>query len=290
MFKKIADILRPIDRLIIGYQLLMLMMALIFRANIAGWGLAAFRHGTVLLGVIGLRLAAERFGNKFTRLASDWYPIATLPLAYRWAGDFVHAIFPWNIDGLLNGIDTWLLGASPANLLQHFCSPWFSDLMQLSYCSFYALIAASCLTLYLAGKRREFGNLTLAIIISLYGTYLLFMFLPAHSPRFEFASLFRLNGGWLTKLISAWLKGAAYCGGAFPSGHAAASVAICAFMWRYIKYGAFPFFLVTLLLLLSTIYGGYHYLVDILAGFIHGILASWAAVSWNRNYMLSGNE
>lgn len=54
---------------------------------------------------------------------------------------------------MLSGFDSWLLGTVPARLLQGISWPWFTDLMQISYCFFFLLIAASSLTLYLTGKK-----------------------------------------------------------------------------------------------------------------------------------------
>lgn len=267
------------DRVVAGYQLLMVASPLALRSNIPGWELVAVRHVLALAAVLVLGWWVIRFGGRLAILAYDWYPVVTLPLAYRWAGDFIHALFPWRLDGYLYRFDAWLLGTAPAALLSKMSAPWFADLMQLSYCSFFLLIAASCLKLYLAGRRAEFGQLTLAIILSLYVTYLL-MVLPAHSPRFEYPC--PASGGALARLIGGWLNRVAYCGGAFPSGHAAATLAICLLMWRSAGWRSWPFLAQASLLLLSTLYGGYHYLADVLAGLVIGAAATAGSTAWCR--------
>ena len=266
--------------MIVGYQLLMIASSLLLRGNIPVWKLAVVRHALALSVILGLAWWVNKFGGRLARLARDWYSVVTLPLAYRWAGDFVHALFPWCLDGYLYRFDAWLLGAAPAALLSKISTPWFTDLMQLSYCSFFLLISASCLKLYSGGRRAEFGQLTLAIVLSLYATYLLFMLLPAHSPRFEYPS--PAGGGPLARLIGGWLNQAAYCGGAFPSGHAAATLAICLLMWRSAGWRSWPFLVPAALILLSTLYGGYHYLADVLAGLMVGATATAGSVIWSR--------
>lgn len=266
--------------MVAGYQLMMIASSLLLRGNIPGWELAAVRHTLALSAVLGLAWWVDKFGGRLALLAHDWYPVVTLPLAYRWAGYFVHALFPWSLDGCLYRFDAWLLGAAPAALLSKISAPWFADLMQLSYCSFFLLIAASCLKLYLAGRRAEFGQLTLAIVLSLYTTYLLFMLLPAHSPRFAYPG--PASGGPLARLIGGWLNRAAYCGGAFPSGHAAATLAICLLMWRSVGWRSWPFLVPAAMLLLSTLYGGYHYLADMLAGLMVGATATAGSIIWSR--------
>ncbi len=281
---KFIKIFRPVDWFIAGYEFLMVLSALVFHHNISAYQVVALRHTAALAAIIILRYLTVRFPGRILAIASDWYPIATLPVTYHWAGDFIHAIFAWNLDGLLNQFDVWLIGDDPVRILQRGASVRFTDLMQLSYCSFFVMIFSSSLILYLKKLLRAFANLRLGIIAALYGTYLWFMLLPAHSPRFEVWRYLKLNGGWVTHQISAFISGTAYCGGAFPSGHAAGSLVICIFMVRYIKWWSLPFIITTVLLLLSTLFGAYHYLVDILAGFIHGGFAILLAVWWNRTW------
>lgn len=285
--KSLGKILRPVDCFIAGYELLMVLTAAVFKGNIHNYHIVGLRHGAVIMLLIGLRWLAVNHPNKYLTVISDWYPIVTLPLTYRWAGDFVHAVFAWKLDFLLNRFDVWLLGEDPVRILQRQASVQLTDLMQLSYCSFFVMIFASSFILYRQKRFREFDNLRLGIITALYGTYLWFMLLPAHSPRFEVWRHLKLNGGWLTHQISAFITSTAYCGGAFPSGHAAASLIICIFMSRYLKWWSLPFIIATILLLLSTLFGGYHYLADILAGFAHGAMWTYLAVTWNRRHYLN---
>ncbi len=285
MAKLLVDKIRPVDWVIAGYHLMMAVSAIALRDNITGWRLVAARHGLVSAAVLGMTMGVASQRSRLARLAYYWYPVVTLPLAYSWAGDFVHALFPWRLDAYLHRFDVWLLGTTSAELVNRISLLWFADLMQLSYCSFFLLIAASCLWLYLSGRRAEFEQLTLAIILTLYATYLMFMLLPAHSPRFEYP--YSTGGGSVALMIRGWLESAAYCGGAFPSGHAAATLAICLLMWRYVQWRSWPFLVLASLLLLSTLYGGYHYLADVLFGLALGAMAAAGALAWDRRHQRS---
>ncbi len=262
----------------------MILTAVVFNHNISNPQIVALRHASALSAIIILRWLTKKYPNKLLTIISDWYPIVTLPLTYRWAESFVHAVFAWKLDSVLSRFDIWLLGEDPVRILQRGASVRFTDLMQLSYCTFFVMIFGSGLSLYCKKRFREFANLRLGFVVALYGTYLWFMLLPAHSPRFEIWRHLKLNGGWLTHQISAFITSTAYCGGAFPSGHAAGSLIICIFMVRYLKWWSLPFIITTILLLLSTLFGAYHYLADILAGFIHGGFAIILAVWWNKTW------
>lgn len=288
MRMKLVAMLRPVDWLVGGYQLMMVLMALAFRGNLDNWILISIRHLLALAVVISIRGLALKYPKRWLQVIADWYLGLTLPLAYTWAGDFVHALFPWKIDRTLHAIDLWLFGVDPTSFLQGFARPWLTDLMQLSYCSFFLIIFSGYLILYLKGNRRHCQNFEMVVLTGLYGTYIWFTLLPAHSPRFITCPELMLQGGWITEAINRFLADNAYAGGAFPSGHSAVSISICVFIWRYARPWA-PFFIVTTaLLLVSTVYGGYHYVIDLIAGLAHGGLASLVAVLWNREWRRRG--
>ncbi len=289
MIKLGYKIFRPVDWLIVGFHVLMTLVSLSFRANIGDWQTAFWKYFFSTTAIILLRVINSRFDKSWLNFVSEWYPVLSLPWVYSGTKYFVHALFPWTIDGLLHRTDLILLRGDPTLFLRGLGSPWFTDLMQVSYCLFFALIFSSCLILYLKRERWQFENLQMIIITALYGTYIMFLLLPAHSPRFIYYRDLALNGGWITDNIRAFLDKAAYMGGAFPSGHAAASVAICAFMWRYARAWSPLFLAVTILLLLSTVYGGYHYVIDLLAGFAYGGISCIITLVWNRHWRRSIN-
>ncbi|HAD81720.1 MAG: hypothetical protein A2509_07160 [Candidatus Edwardsbacteria bacterium RIFOXYD12_FULL_50_11] len=289
MIKLGYKIFRPVDWLMVGFHLLMTLLTLIFRENIGDWRIAFWKYLFSTAAMILLRVINHRFDRPGLNFISEWYPILSLPWVYSGTKYFVHALFPWTIDGLLHRADLALLGGDPTLFLRSLGSPWFSDLMQASYCLFFGLIFFSCLILYLKKGRWQFENLQMIILTALYGTYLLFILLPAHSPRFIYYHGLPLSGGWVTEQVGIFIGKTAHRGGAFPSGHAAASVAICVFMWRYARLWAPLFIIITLLLLLSTVYGGYHYVADLLAGFAYGGISCLLAILWNRHWRKSLN-
>jgi membrane-associated phospholipid phosphatase len=277
-----CPVFRPVDLVIIGYQIVMSIVAIASFSHVDHAGHALVRHAVSAVGICALRVATVRWGGVFLKLLSDWYPILSLPFTYNSTGSYVHAIFPGTIDPVLYRLDAWLMGTEPARCLQSLQRPFLSDLLQLSYCSYFVIIFSSCLILFHQPQRRAFSNLRMAIVSILYGTYLSFMLLPAHGPRFVYREYFRLSGGWITQTVNTFISSAAFCGGAFPSGHAAVSLTVCALLYRYERRWFPVFAAITALLLASTVYGGYHYIVDLAAGAIFGAAVGWGAVSWNR--------
>jgi len=242
------------------------------------------------VSIITILIRAYTYGNpgKIGLLLSDWFPIVSLPLLYRWSGDFIHKLFAWRIDPLLLSVDTYILAALPKSLMPASYPFWFTDLMQLSYCSYFLIIAGGLLVFYCRSLTRDFADLRLGILFALYGTYILFMLLPAHSPRFEMINPFLNQGGWCSGVVSHFINRTSFCGGSFPSGHAAVSYLICKYIKKNARKWFWPFSIATVLLMVSTVYCGYHYLIDIIAGILWGTLALNLAIRCNLFWQMKG--
>jgi membrane-associated phospholipid phosphatase len=174
-------------------------------------------------------------------------------------------------------IDRFLIGTTPAVLLQPLVHPLLTDALSLCYGLFIPYFATSLIWYFLGElplARRFFAGL-----IGLYSIgFLGYLLVPARGPYLAFAGLFTvsLSGGWLTD-ANATLVG---IGGnkvdVFPSLHCAASAFILAFDHRHSR-GRFWLFLFPVLgLWISTVYLRYHYLVDLVAGFALAAVAARA--------------
>lgn len=64
--------------------------------------------------------------------------------------------------------------------------------------------------------------------------------------------------------------------GSFPSGHAAFFFALSAVIYFYNKKAGLVFFMASFFIVLSRIFVGLHYPLDILGGIIIGIFSAWA--------------
>ena len=97
----------------------------------------------------------------------------------------INRIFP-NLDHLFASWEQQLFGFQPALL---FCeampSKWFSELMMMSYSSYYPLIAVITL-FYLFCRQQEFERATFIIIGAFFIYYLIFDFLPVTGPQYYY--------------------------------------------------------------------------------------------------------
>jgi hypothetical protein len=204
----------------------------------------------------------------------EWYPLIVMTFLYKEVGPLVHAIFPDTLDALLTSTDERLFwGGGPALWRwQQACPPdrWVNEWFNLGYGFYYFLMPIGGLALWLNSTKTRFRTYMFALALTYYVHYLLFILLPAHSPRFYLAGLREpLPGYWFSDFVRFLVEGNAYPGGSFPSSHVAAAVVV---MMAYSALGRWriPVILFTLTLFAGTVWGRYHYVTDLAAGFFAG--------------------
>lgn len=184
----------------------------------------------------------------------------------------VPLINPHDIDDILINIDRYLfMGNDPTVLLESFTLPIFTELLGIAYVSYYLLPTSLMVLLYFKGKRAEFHAATAIILLSLYICYLGYYAFPAIGPRF---TLNHLQSVPLSGLVSyefirdTILKLEGVTRDCCPSGHTFVSMTAALLAYRYFK----PFFKTAFvwasIIVVSTVYLRYHYVIDVIAGFI----------------------
>ncbi len=227
--------------------------------------------------VLFLRFAA-RSSHPVVRFVRANYPLMVITFFYMEAGRLVHAIFPWTLDPWLWKMDNHLFGGGPAlwAAQQARVPPLaVTEFFHIGYSFFYFLMPLAAITLYFRGTVKKHRTFMFTLLLTYFTHYLLFILLPAHSPRLYDPALMEPLPGYLW---SDWLKMAlrdvAYPGGSFPSSHVAASV-ICFMAWKAFGKCQFPVLFMTLVMFAGTVYGRYHYVTDILTGLAVGLLLYW---------------
>ena len=193
-----------------------------------------------------------------------------------------------NFDPLFFELDRLLFfGYSPTRLLLEIKVWWFSEVMFFSYASFYV---AFCLMVALAFLKKDvqmLRQLVLGIlVIYIIGMALYYLF-PSIGPLFVSPDLYAhttnkyqgvLWGGHLAiQANPATFQAGPYLGvAAFPSLHGAHFLFLMLMAYRYTRPLAWIYVPWICLLYLSTIYLGWHYVVDLVAGAGMAYITYWA--------------
>ena len=179
-----------------------------------------------------------------------------------------------------------LFGGNPsATWAAHLPYVALSEALHLSYASYYLLVLLPPVVLYVRGARTEFARtefartlLALALVYAAcFSTYLLF---PVDGPRYLVGPAHAPDGPVRAFVLHLLAAGSSR-GTAFPSSHVAASVVATLCALRADRRLGIPIAILTTGLTLGTVYGGFHYGVDALAGLITGLSTfGISSVAW----------
>ncbi|HEU4390107.1 MAG TPA: phosphatase PAP2 family protein [Blastocatellia bacterium] len=274
--------LGPTDKVVAAYLACISAIAVISAPRVPLWPLFVVGHAAVV-AILGI--AAKKFGESSknpgettsrrpvvasaVQLARSWYPVVLVPLAYKELEYLVPRVHPRDLDWRLAAIDYRIFGVNPTVWLERVTFPAFTEIFQLAYISYYFLPLAVGVPLWLEGRYRQYHMLLFALVLCFFISYIGYMTVPAVGPRFILndQQSFALEGVFLYAPIRStldWAEGITR--DCFPSGHTAIAVLVLYYAWRF-RRGTFWILLpVGTLLIMSTVYLRYHYVIDVIAG------------------------
>jgi membrane-associated phospholipid phosphatase len=234
-----------------------------------GWLLAGILSYLIL--VISLRwLPSARLQPlAFFR---DAHPLLAIAPAYAIAGMINQSIFHRYFDDLVLGWDRAIFGGHPH---QYLARMWpsgpLSEVLHLSYWLYLGLVPALGFTLYFMRRHAAFRIVATTASATFFLCQFAFVLFPVRGPYYTFPPV-QAAGSVFPALVHATLDHGASVGTAFPSSHCAAAVVVAMLAWRYApRVLAAGITLITLGILVGTVYGGFHYAVDAIAGLLIGL-------------------
>ncbi len=227
---------------------------------------------SLLVLMIAVPYIQRAYPAEWLTRARELYTILIGGFIYFEHHYLVPIVNPHDIDELLINIDRYLfMGNDPTVLLESFTLPVFTELLGIAYVSYYLLPTSLMVLLYFKGKRLEFRAASAIILLSLYICYLGYYAFPAIGPRFTLNHLQSVHlSGLLTYefIRDTILHLEGVTRDCCPSGHTFVSITASLLAYRYFK----PFFKIAFvwasLIVVSTVYLRYHYVIDVIAGII----------------------
>ncbi len=208
-----------------------------------------------------------------------WSPLLIIPLCFTELHYLVHTVHPIDYDAELIAIDYRIFGVHPTVWLERFTWPWLTELLQVVYSTFYFLPIGLAVILLKNGEDEKFRFLIFQITYGFFLSYIGYFMVPAVGPRFTLDHLqtFPLEGLWLTAAIRDTLNALENIQrDAFPSGHTAMTLLVLYYAGRYHKKYFLFMLPVSILMVYSTVYLRYHYVIDIVAGVVLLGLIIWS--------------
>lgn len=230
----------------------------------------------VTVGVFLVFLIILKFKPHW-RFLRDWLPFGFCIAIYTNLHDTVHFANAADVQHILIAIDQWMFGVQPCVWSEQFITPTLTDVFILAYANYFILNICVAAALYFMKRYPEFRYTLVTTIICYYISYLLFIVFPAAPPRIVLKPFFTvtLHGQLLEPIKHAIEVSAQDSRGAFPSLHCAISFISLFFGYRYLRWMFWIMIPMVIMLVLSTIYLRHHYVIDLIAGLILGMIVFW---------------
>lgn len=271
-FRKYASKLRVTDAVCISYCILMIIIISIFGCKLSDqFYIIKVYLGCILASIIFILL--RKFDGRVLGFFTSFYPLILLIPFYEISGHQVHLFFDGFYDHYILMIENAIFPVHPTIWFEQFYHPVLSEWMMFGYSFYLLLLPITISWLYFTNKDSESKHLLLSLMISFFICYVIFSLFPALGPRIAMADQYTVEiKGYFFKTITNLLEtNAMLHGGAFPSAHCSAATVMFVLSYKYDKRLFYWILPVIFTLYISTVYGRYHYPLDVLAGIIIGI-------------------
>lgn len=247
-------------------------MTLFLRARLEDPGGMLLRYAVmaVALAVISLLLPREGRLPVWARFLLDFYPAAFIPVLYETLGPLISAARGGPRDAVLIAADRALFGVDVTVWLQRAVRPWLTDLFYVSYTTYYFVALVLGFVLW----RRSIPDLRrfiFALTLCYYASYAGYFIVPALGPRIALAAQHTvvLETTATSAAIERTLNQLEHTKlDVFPSGHTMIAVMVLLVAHRRARDVFWALLPVSVCLVISTVYCRYHYVVDVIAGFV----------------------
>jgi membrane-associated phospholipid phosphatase len=254
-----------------------------FRANLLAAPVYIAIHECIASAILIICWSAASWNDARLRFVRHWYALPLYIYFFEELRGLVHLIFPGWFDAFLIQFDYSIGHVDPSIWLTRFANPALNDFMQFSYMTYFIYLVALPAILYMHREFRAFWTVMTSTAVAHYSVYVISILFPIESPHFALAALQpHLTGGASTALINFIESFGRVHGAAFPSAHVAGSMVAILASWRYRRWLfwlCLPFFAC---MTIATVYGGYHYVADVLAGMLTGAMG-FASGTWLIN-------
>lgn len=247
------------------------------------WANAAL-HGALALFVWFVPPLLRGARHVGLRLLGEIYLPLIFPLFYAEMEYLGVIYFPFenSLDPALIRLEQWIFGCQPSiEWSRAWPWPWFHELMEFAYFTYYFLAAAYVWLLMrapgLPSERRwdALRDFVRDLSVTMLICYTFYTLFPAWGPKYFRLGFIDVGGGPFTAIMRHIHENGAILGAAFPSSHVAASLVPWWHTWQ--RFPRHRWWMTTLFVLLcmSTVYNRYHYVVDVFAGLLLGSLVMY---------------
>ena len=237
----------------------------------------------VVIHILGCAIVAATLNPRRTapRVVGDFLPLIAAPLLYGEIPALIAALGSHYRDSAIQAMELALFGAQPSQRFAAlFPNVALSEVLHAGYLTYYPAIFVPPLLLYARGEREGFSQTVAALTVTYLACWVVFAVAPVEGPRYLWGPAVAAPDGPMRSLSTAILATGSSRGAAFPSSHMAVMTAqtILAFRWQ--RGTSYLLAVLSLLVGLGAVYGGFHYATDMVAGALLGAAIAIFVLFW----------
>ena len=264
--------LRPLEAVNLAALGVLAVVTLVLWRRLADPGdiLLRFSLMGAFLAIIVFLTQPPRPLPKALQIAVDFYPAAYVPFVYESLGVLIAAARGRASDDLLIAADRAILGGDVTVLLQPYVRPGLAAFLYVAYSTYYFMPIVLGAVLW-RNAPEEARRFIFTLTICFYVSYAGYFTVPAYGPRTALATSHTvpLDSHPVADAINRTINELEHTKlDAFPSGHTMITVAVLIVAWQRARKVFWILLPIATLLIFSTMYCRYHYLVDVLAGVV----------------------
>jgi len=267
--KKFELEFRMIDISILSFLLGISLLEIIFRDRTPGWDSLVLENVIIGIGLISLTTIIRRVHSTRVRSTGEMILfLSVLSAVYSEMGRIIHIVFPFFYDSVINRIESALFGIYPTVWMEGSMHPWLTELMMFAYVVYTLLLPLVAVVLLTRGKRSDLERYLTDLVLTNLACYLFYFLVPVAGPSRALVSVrtVPVQGYFFTAISEYMIRTVHLNGGAFPSAHCAATTVMLAALYRFKRGWGFAFLPMAALIFVSTVYGWFHYVTDVVAG------------------------
>jgi membrane-associated phospholipid phosphatase len=242
-----------------------------FVVAVGGHVLLAAAHALL----IAIAMAVGKPRGTAAATIGDFLPLVAFPVLYSEIPQLIASLRTSYHDELVQRWELALFGTQPSQrLAAAFPLMPLSELLHAGYLAYYLVIFVPPLLLYAKGKREGFQQTVAAVAIMYALCWTIFALFPVQGPRYLFPSPANAPTGPIRELTLWLLATGSARGAAFPSSHMAISVMQTLMALRWQRSVGAILAVISGLIGVGAVYGGFHYAVDMMAGTVFAMIVA----------------
>lgn len=253
------------------------IILLLGRGRVSGGAIVV--HVGVLLAIAAATWfpAVPRWVRRWAPLASLLFLYTELPLLISAAGHtttYDPTVIQW---------EAAIFGGQPS---MFWAAAWdsalISEFLHAAYISYYPIIFSVPVILALRSRDADFSEATFVLLLTFIVCFLAFVVFPVAGPRYLWPSRADVVSGPIRRFTQWILETRSSRGTAFPSSHVAVATTQSILAVVYFGRRGLVLGVVTVLLAMGAVYGGFHFAVDVITGAVVGAIIATLGLRLTR--------